>query len=172
MTLQLHTHTLTLIHVRSTLTHSSYSPQVLGGVLCQLVPKTASMLIKIAQWPALWWKSELLLSHICLGGSHKDGPWCVGLEMLFCPPSVVPFTTMSPTGDTVNRQRYKDYVFKDARVSHDIVCDIWSTAELQANNIFISFFGLNVFSGGCSWWRHLLRLLNYSSKMREWENTV
>lgn len=74
----------------------------------------------------------------------------MGLEMLFCSPSVVPFTAMSPTGDTVNRQRYKDYVFKDARVSHDIVCDIWGTAELQANNIFISFFGLNVFLGGCS----------------------
>lgn len=53
-------------------------------------------------------------------------------------------------GVPVNRQRYKKYVFKDAHVSHDIVCDIWGIAELQANNILISFFGLNVFLGGCS----------------------
>lgn len=72
-------------------------------------------------------------------------------------------------GVPVNRQRYKDYVFKDAHVSHDIVCDIWGTAELQANNILISFFGLNVFSGGCSWWRHLTRLLNYLSTASERE---
>lgn len=65
------------------------------------------------------------------------------------PPSVYPIIVMSPTGDMVNRQRYKDYIFKDARVSHDIVCDIWGMAELQANNILISFFGLNVFSGAC-----------------------
>lgn len=54
--------------------------------------------------------------------------------------------------DATNRghgkdKRYQDYIFKDARVSHDIVCDIWGTAELQANNILISFFGLDVFLG-------------------------
>lgn len=118
------------------------------------------MLIKIAQWPALWWKSELVLSHICLGGSYKDGPWCAGLEMTSCLPSVVPYTAVSPTGDKVNRRRHEDYVFKDARVSHDIVCDIWGTTELRANNILIGFFGLNVFSGGCSWWCHLTHQLS------------
>lgn len=69
----------------------------------------------------------------------------VGLRRLFSPPSVVPIIVMSLIGDTVKIES-RDYIFKDARVSHDIVCDIWGTAELQANNILISFFGLNVFS--------------------------
>lgn len=81
VTLQLHTLKRKYIieaHSHTALTHPKSS-----RVLVPTSPKTASMLIKIAQWPALWWKSGLLLSHICLGGSHKDGPWCVRLEMLF-----------------------------------------------------------------------------------------
>lgn len=98
VTLRLHT---TVLCSHTALTH----PQVLG-VLVPSSPKTASMLIKIAEWPVLWWKSELLLSS--LGGAHKERHQRVGLEMHLCPPSVVPVTVMSPTGGTVSRQSYKD----------------------------------------------------------------
>lgn len=63
---------------------------------------------------------------------------------------------MSPIGDTVKTAIYKDYIFKDSRVSHDIVCDIWGMAELQANNILISFFGLDVFLGALLVLMHIL----------------
>lgn len=91
---------------RITLTHLLLLTQSPRGVLVQTTPKTASMLIKIAPWPALWWKSELLRSHICLAGAHSnDGPWRVGLKTFICPPSVVPITVMPPTGDTVKTTR-------------------------------------------------------------------
>lgn len=63
----------TFIHTHMVLL--TLSPQ---GVLVPTSPKTVSMLIKIAQWQTLHWKSELLHSHF--PGSYRNkGPWCVQL---------------------------------------------------------------------------------------------
>lgn len=45
-------------------------------------------------------------------------------------------------------------------ISGHCVCDIWGTAELQAHNILISFFGPDVFSIGRWRWRPLTWRLN------------
>lgn len=57
-------------------------------------------------------------------------------------------------------------------ISWHCVCDIWGTTELRANNILIGFFGLNVFSGGCSWWCHLTHQLSCCCSIIEvkWAN--
>lgn len=106
----------------------------------------------------------------CWSSQRWRALMCVGLKTLLCPPSVVPITVMSPTGDTVKTETPTRTTFSRTHVYlMTLWCDIWGTAELQANNILISFFGLNVFSGACSWWRHLTRLLNYSGTVNERE---
>lgn len=98
------------------------------------------------------------------------GPWCARLKGLLCAPSVVSISVNNVKTETPGLNFQGRTCVSSWHCVCVCVCDIWGTAQLQANNILISFSGLNVFSGVCSRWHHPTRLLNYSSTLSERES--
>lgn len=116
----------------------------------------------------IWATSESFLP--CWSSQRWRALVCVGLKTPLGPPSVVPITVMPQTGDTVKTRDTRTTFSRTHVYLMTLWCDIWGTAELQANNILISFFGLNVFSGSLLVMTpSYTRLLNYSSTVSERE---
>lgn len=121
-------------HSRGTHSHThSYSPQVLRGFYCRPVPKEPQCSLKLHSGQASDGNQSYLeviaalLELTATTGLPREGLKALRLPLHLWSPHRRDVTNKGGHG---KRQRYQNYIFKDARVSSDIVCDIWGTPEL------------------------------------------